>query len=343
MLKKTASTRVLSVKARPFPAQEASPAPAVRTSPFFLRMLLGAVGLCLAVQLLLVVRLKVRQHLVVVPLAQALPQGDAPGQVSSPVSVQACPDGGVTTLSDLPGGWILQRFRPNLSLDVAQRFPRRSKDILGDLVGMAVLPDGETALDQREGRILLLDRGFAVARSFQFNTTSLGAMTAGPDGTFYALEPLDHRVVAFPREGLGSPWVFGADDLQNPRALALTASGDFVVLDDTGGRYKLRVFGPKLALLRSISVREVPTSPYVTIAPAGGDLVALNDSAWVGIVLYDAARGTFRGRAWGDSGADSVYPAFAFMNPGFVGGDARTGDMYVHFSPGLLKCRLRND
>jgi hypothetical protein len=303
--------------------------------PFALAAVLLLVAV-LVFQAFHMVRMKVRQHIRVLPQAPILAQGDTPGKVTGVIDIKAGPEGTLLTLSKQPKGYFLQRFNAGLAFESGTLFDPQKKPLFKDLVALLVLNDARVLVAERNGRLIRLSKDFKVEAEFKLDLIEIRSMGLSQEGQLWVLEPLAAKILVFSLEGRLLSEFGGPKTLESPRALVVTASGRAVVLDQAKDAYFLKIFSPSGKFERALRVENVSPSPPDTLAAGPAELVALNDAAGArGVLFFDVARGRFYGETLGAAGSDEP-----MVHPGFVSGDPKTGNFYLHFGPGLLKCRI---
>lgn len=278
-------------------------------------------------------RMKAAQRLNVSPMAPVALQGQEDGHVSAPQAMAYGPDGSLFILSRFEKGFFIQRFNSAFQFEKSRWFLKdRDKD-LSDPVALAAQDDGGLIVAERGGRALRLGPDFKTLGEFKLPAGEVAGLDRGDDGTLYLLDPVARKVLALSPEG-GIKAESQAKKLSSPKHLALSGSGRLAVLDETRKGLSIKVFTPALALERVIPVDNVIPSPPNRVAAGAGDTVAVNDAYGSrGILFYRVSDGRFMGETLG-LGEEPM------IHSGFVGGDRRTGDYYLHFVTGLMKCRL---
>jgi DNA-binding beta-propeller fold protein YncE len=277
-----------------------------------------------------------------VRVSAIVPQGHDQGQATGLANVSGDPQGHTFVLESEEGyPPRLQRFDAQDSPKTLVYKAERPGRDLKDAVDVDCDAKGQVYVLLKDGRVQILDNNLKYLRTLQTGIADAAAASVDSAGRVFVADEPENKVVYFDADGrrageFGGP-ADGGFSLNMPARLRVTPDDEILVVENSPLGMEARIFTKDFKLRKSFLVDKQPGSQWAKLGVNSQDKAFFNDSmAYPGnaISCWDLATGKYFGAAQGTK--DGV----AFINPGCIGADRFSPNVYVHTVPGLITCVL---
>ncbi|HTB21330.1 MAG TPA: hypothetical protein VK914_01340 [bacterium] len=272
--------------------------------------------------------------------APIVPQGHDQGQATGLANLAGDPQGHVFVLESQPGTPVrLQRFDAQDSPNTLVYKPAGKGEDLTAAVDVDCDPHGQVYVLLRDGRVQVLSNDLNYERSIFTGITGGSAISVNSAGRIYVADEQNNKVVFFNPTGarggeFGGP--ASADvSLVTPILMRVAADDEIVVVEGTPTGMRARIFNKDQTLRKTFLVDKLNEAPPVHMGINSQLKIFFNDaSGSSGIDCWDLVTGKFFGAS------QATKDGVKFVNPGCIGANRYTPDVFVHTVPGLVKCQL---
>ena len=271
--------------------------------------------------------------------ARIIPQGHDRGEGTGLANLSGDPQGRMYMLESEQGyPPRLQRFDEQNSPDtLVYKADKPGRD-LTKAVDVDCAPSGQVYVLLKDGRVQVLDGDLKYRGTIVTGIADAAAAAVNSHGRLFVADQPENKVVYFDNGvRAGEFGVPGRDPvpLVSPLLLRVAKDDEVVVVEDTSTGLRARVFTPDLKLRKTFLVDKITYYPPVRMGINSQLKVFFNDPGGsLGIVCWDLKTGHYVGSA------QATKDGVQFVNPGCIGADRYTPDVYVHTVPGLIKCVL---
>lgn len=215
-------------------------------------------------------------------------------------------------------------------LDVSENKLARVTDFAADA-------RGKTYILESDGRIHIFDKSLIFLRTLTTKVSDALALDLDSEGRIFVLGRASQEVFIFLNDGKPemsfgpSPDVRKA--LKNSVCLTVTADGTSIVIENQSEGMKAKVFSSEGKLTTTFPIKEIGYHSVLSVKVGPKNRLFLNNHPAHGIYYYSMT-GVFLGSASNTDRKDFI------SHPGGVFVNKWTGDIYVDFAPGFIRCRL---
>jgi hypothetical protein len=262
-----------------------------------------------------------------------------PTSIPHPRSMKGDSEGNFLRLNGRADTWKLVKYDASF-LPKAEFNPKGKDQVLVNAASVAADEQGNVYVAQSEGEVKILDKNLAFVSSFKTGQRDVTDLDVDGEGRIHLVSRAGNKVGIYGKDGAlvteyGTPESKGGGFANPSRIVIQPKSGRIVILETIATGTRVRMLNADLSPEKAFIIPpdKMAYSEYTGMGVTPGGLAVFNDNE-KSVVFFNLAKGKFHGSARSTQDNQSI------ISPGSVGVNKWTGDIYVDFIPGVMKCSL---
>ena len=237
--------------------------------------------------------------------------------------------------------WKLQKYSPEFRFVAEYKpVPGKVDQILQDAKSIAIDPEENVYVAQANGVVKVLDKDMKYVRQFATKVPDVLGIDLDSQGRIYLSSRGANKIAIFDNAGayvseLGAP-ESSTGAIAQPSDIVIQPDDTVIFRESLSEGVRIRVLAPDLKPRKTFIIKNDKLKPWefmeMGVDPAG--LLYFNDASDHGIMIYDSKKGKLHGFS------KATQDNQAIIAPGGMGVNKWTGDVYIDYIPGVMKCKL---